>query len=187
MTHKFYAPIEFEGESITEIDLSGMAELTGQDLVDAQEKLPAASVVSVPVDTDVDFITWLLQKATGMPLEFFWALPDLEWNTLQAAALRVMLDAGEVPKEIPEEKYTARAMAKIQKKLTLLQNILNFPANNINYCLNVYAALSETPLEEILEGRAGTAMMIFVIARNHFFGLGRLAAEKSRQSSGATA
>ena len=185
--HKFSEPIPFEDDVVAEIDLAGMGGLVGQDLVDAQKNLPAANFLNVPVDDDFDFWLHLLNKATGKPLEFFEQLPDLEWDALRTAALKAMIDEAEMPEALEEDRYTARAMAKVQRSLTFRENMINYPANNISYCLSVYATLTGESLAALLERRAGTAMMIFLQVRNHFFGLARLPAKKSPESSGGTA
>ncbi|WP_437831534.1 hypothetical protein ACQRXC_08080 [Niallia taxi] len=72
---KFNKPFSFEGEVHAEIDLSGIENLTGQDLDDAENMLMRVNKPSMVPEMSMTYLFFLASKATGKPQEFFFQLP----------------------------------------------------------------------------------------------------------------
>ena len=88
-------PYCFEGEEYTELDLSGLDNLTVQDAINAQRQLfnqqEAASTLLT--ETTTAFARVLAVKATGNPVEFFQQMPRGTWKAV-SNAVRVHLNGG---------------------------------------------------------------------------------------------
>lgn len=61
----------FEGEQISHIDLSGLNNLTGNDMIKANKVLAASGVSTVSPETNLEYCLVLASAATGKPIEFF--------------------------------------------------------------------------------------------------------------------
>ena len=71
----FSKPYEFEGETYTEIDLSGCDELTGNDAAKAEKILAARGDNSLFPETSSSYAFVIASMGTGKPVEFFSGLP----------------------------------------------------------------------------------------------------------------
>ncbi|MGG4470033.1 phage tail assembly protein [Paenibacillus alvei] len=71
---KFNKPFSFDGEVHAEIDLSGIENLTGQDLDDAENMLMRVNKPSMVPEMSMTYLFFLASKATGKPQEFFFQL-----------------------------------------------------------------------------------------------------------------
>lgn len=72
---KLKEPYTFEGKEYKELDLSGIQELTADDLCNAQKMLSdMGNTVTMP-EIDYTYNLILAAKAAKLPLEFFKALP----------------------------------------------------------------------------------------------------------------
>jgi len=68
---EFSKPYLFEGEEITKLDLSGLEEITVEDMIHASDMLARSGrVVSVP-ETDIQYTLYIAHAATKKPYEFF--------------------------------------------------------------------------------------------------------------------
>lgn len=78
MIVKLSKPYCFDETTYTEIDLSGLENLTGADLCAAQRNLSSAGSSSVVPETDYIYTLFLAARAAGLPIEFFQGLsaPD---------------------------------------------------------------------------------------------------------------
>ncbi|WP_437831771.1 phage tail assembly protein [Niallia taxi] len=72
---KFNKPFLFDGETFTQIDVSGVENLTGQDLDDAENMLLRVNKPSMVPEMSMTYLFFLASKATGKPQEFFFQLP----------------------------------------------------------------------------------------------------------------
>ncbi len=61
----------FEGETISEIDLSRLEDMTAEDMIAAQKVLTASGSVSLMPENSLEFAIILAARATGRPIEFF--------------------------------------------------------------------------------------------------------------------
>lgn len=68
---KFTKVYQFEGETIGEIDMSGMEGITANDLIKANKVLQASGVVTVMPETNLEYAMIIAASATGRPVEFF--------------------------------------------------------------------------------------------------------------------
>ena len=76
---KFRKPYLFEGKEYTEIDLSGMENLTGDDMVAINRYMARSSSGSAAVpEVSVEYACYFANRATKLPVEFFTGLPARE-------------------------------------------------------------------------------------------------------------
>lgn len=71
----FSKPYKFEGQTYTEVDLSGVGDMTAQDMVDAEKFLTRSGIISPIPEMTVEYICFIANRATGLPVEFFKGLP----------------------------------------------------------------------------------------------------------------
>lgn len=71
---KFTHTYNFEGEEIREIDMSGMEELTANDMIQANKQMSSSGNVSIIPEMDLQYALTIAASATGKPIEFFKAL-----------------------------------------------------------------------------------------------------------------
>lgn len=75
LTVKFTKPYKFEGKEHKEIDLSGLADLDGNALLEADQVMAANNAVSLVPEMTLTYNFALAAKVTEQPLEFFFGLP----------------------------------------------------------------------------------------------------------------
>lgn len=76
---KFKKPYHFEGKEYTEIDLSGMEDLTGADMIAVNKIMPRASArLEIMPEVTVEYACYFAARATRLPVEFFMNLPTRE-------------------------------------------------------------------------------------------------------------
>lgn len=68
-------PVVFEGTEYREIDLSGLENLTAQDMIDSDKFAQKAGTLTLVPATGAEFAIFMASRATGMPIEFFRLLP----------------------------------------------------------------------------------------------------------------
>lgn len=71
---KFTRSYEFEGEIIKEVDLSGMDDLSANDMIKANKILNASGNATVLPEMSLEYALVMASFATGKPVEFFKAL-----------------------------------------------------------------------------------------------------------------
>lgn len=96
---KFDKPYKFEGEEYDSLDLSGMAKMTVQDLVDVQKKLSGELASLAAMEATTSFAQEMAVKATGKPVEFFKLMPRGKIKLVQAAVLNAM-DSSQKAEEV---------------------------------------------------------------------------------------
>ncbi len=74
----FKKPFIFEGKEYTEVDLSGIENLTGKNLMEVEKRLRAKGIASVTADLTADGLLMYAAEASKMPIEFFEQLPIRE-------------------------------------------------------------------------------------------------------------
>ena len=67
----FSKPYTFEGKTYTEVDLSAVGDMTAQDMVDAEKFLTRSGIISPLPEMTVEYICFIANRATGLPVEFF--------------------------------------------------------------------------------------------------------------------
>jgi hypothetical protein len=74
----FGKPFEFEGKSVESIDLSGLENLTGDDLLEADRAYSATGNYSPVPELTLAYAFSLAATVAGVPHEFFKRLPGKE-------------------------------------------------------------------------------------------------------------
>lgn len=77
-------PYLFEGKTYTEIDLTGMEELTGADMIainKIMQRSSSGSGTDVMPEVSTEYACYFAAKAAKLPVEFFLQLPS--WATLR--------------------------------------------------------------------------------------------------------
>lgn len=79
MVIKFRQPYRFEGKEYTELDLSGMEDMTGADMI-AVNKIMQRSAAGIDVmpEVSVEYAFYFAARAAKLPVEFFHGLPPKE-------------------------------------------------------------------------------------------------------------
>ncbi len=73
---KFKKPYKFEGKEYTEIDLSGLEDLSAADMIAVNKYMDrTATGIQVMPEVSLEYACVLASKATKMPIEFFTDLP----------------------------------------------------------------------------------------------------------------
>lgn len=72
---KFNKPFIFEGETYTEIDLSALENITGEDMIQVNRRLTAAGCAPLLQEMSLEYAQMMAAQVTGMPIELFKALP----------------------------------------------------------------------------------------------------------------
>ena len=79
MVIKFKKPYYFEGKEYTEIDLSGMEDLTGTDMIAINKIMSRSSAgIDVMPEVSVEYACHFAARAAKQPVEFFTNLPPKE-------------------------------------------------------------------------------------------------------------
>lgn len=71
----FRKPFTFEHKEYTEVDMSGLEDLTGMDLVEVGKKYGRGNNVALYQEYEADFAFALAARATDLPIELFYSMP----------------------------------------------------------------------------------------------------------------
>lgn len=71
----FSKPYKFEQKTYTEVDLSRIGDMTAQDMVEAEKFLTRSGIISPIPEMTVEYVCFIANRATGLPVEFFKGLP----------------------------------------------------------------------------------------------------------------
>ena len=64
----------FEGEKISRVDLSGLQDMTVNDMIQVNKRLAASGNVSILPENDLNFAIHMAARASEIPIEFFLGL-----------------------------------------------------------------------------------------------------------------
>ena len=79
MIVKFKKPFIFEGKEYTELDLSGMDNMTGADMIAVNKIMQRTSGgIDVMPEVSVEYAFYFAARAAKLPVEFFTSLPPKE-------------------------------------------------------------------------------------------------------------
>ena len=79
MVIKFKKPYRFEGKEYTEIDLSGIEDLTGADMIAVNKIMSrTSSGIDVMPEVSAEYACHMAARAAKQPVEFFTSLPPRE-------------------------------------------------------------------------------------------------------------
>lgn len=75
---KFNKPFVWEGETYTDVDLSGVEDLSARDMIQAQRVMEKSGSINVLPEMSLEYACIFAAKATHKPVEFFQDLPPKE-------------------------------------------------------------------------------------------------------------
>ena len=75
---KLSKPYVFDGQAYTEVDLSGLEDATGADLIAVNKILNKTGTVSPVPEMSMDFSIYMAARVAKLPVEFFQRLPARE-------------------------------------------------------------------------------------------------------------
>lgn len=80
MIIKFKKPYRFEGKEYTELDLSGMEDMTGADMIAVNKIMQRTSsaMIDVMPEVSLEYAFYFAARAAKLPVEFFQNLPTKE-------------------------------------------------------------------------------------------------------------
>lgn len=79
MIVRFKKPFRFEGKEYTELDLSGMEDMTGADMIAVNKIMHRTSAgIDVMPEVSVEYAFHFAARASKLPFEFFTSLPPKE-------------------------------------------------------------------------------------------------------------
>jgi hypothetical protein len=88
----FNKPYKFEGAEYTEIDLSGLENLTVKDMNNADKQFFSTGNIANSTETSLVYACILASKATGKPVEFFENLPAKEGIKVKAEVVSFLFE-----------------------------------------------------------------------------------------------
>lgn len=71
----FNKPYRFEGETYRTVDLSGIENISAEDMIAADKYLTRSGNFSVMPEMTLEYALFIASRATGKPVEFFRGLP----------------------------------------------------------------------------------------------------------------
>ncbi|MEK4883674.1 hypothetical protein NST81_02935 [Bacillus sp. FSL W8-0223] len=90
---EFKKPYTFEGKEYTSIDLSGIDDLSGNDLLEADKIYSASGQFSPVPELTLAYTFAIASRATKLPLEFFNNLPAREALKVKNEVIRFLNDS----------------------------------------------------------------------------------------------
>ncbi len=78
----------FEGKKIDSIDLSGLDNLRASDMIEANRILERSGSTSFLPEMSLEYACLMAGKATGLPVEFFYALKPVDSMKLKNRMIR---------------------------------------------------------------------------------------------------
>lgn len=75
---RFGKPYTFEDEAYTEIDLSGIEDITASDMIAAQKVISKGGTVELLPEMSLQYACIIASRVTKRPIEFFTGLPAKE-------------------------------------------------------------------------------------------------------------
>lgn len=74
----FARPFKFEDSTYNSVDLSGIENLRGRDMVKASKDMARSGDISVMPEMSMEYAFMMAAKAADLPVEFFYELPPKE-------------------------------------------------------------------------------------------------------------
>ena len=71
---KFTRPYNFEGQTITEVDLGGLEDVSAQDMVAADKYINRSGSVSAVPEMSLAYACFIASRITRLPIEFYMGL-----------------------------------------------------------------------------------------------------------------
>lgn len=89
---RFKKPFSFEKKEYSEVDLSGLENLTGNDMIEVERMLRAEGITSLSADLSPKGLIFYAMRAAKLPLEFFEQLPLREARKVKTRVLNFFLE-----------------------------------------------------------------------------------------------
>ena len=79
-TVRFHKPYYFEGKEYFEVDLSGLEDLTGADMIAVNKGMArtSAGIIDIMPEVSLEYACHIAARAAKQPVEFFTQLPPRE-------------------------------------------------------------------------------------------------------------
>ena len=87
---KFYTPYVFEGESVSQLDMRGLNDLTAGDMIKADRVLQKNGSTSFLPEMTLEYAIQLACQATKRPIEFFEQLPPRDAIRVKNMVIRFL-------------------------------------------------------------------------------------------------
>lgn len=81
----FKKPFVYEGKTYTEVDLTGIEDLSGAQLCAAHRMYTKSKSVALTPELDPNYAAIIGHMATKLPVEFFYSLPAKELSKIKRA------------------------------------------------------------------------------------------------------
>ncbi len=75
---KFQKPLVWEDKTYTEVDLSGLEDMSAKDMIQAQRVMEKSGSINVLPEMSLEYACIFAARATKMPVEVFQAFPPKE-------------------------------------------------------------------------------------------------------------
>ncbi len=79
---------KFEGQTYEKLDLSGMVDLTAQDMIDASRYMRRIGFSNMDEEMDLPYALFMASRVTGLPIEFFNTLKPYDAIRIRGRMLR---------------------------------------------------------------------------------------------------
>lgn len=70
-TVEFAKTYNFEGKTYTKINLNGLYDITGEDMIQVNRIMNRSGAVSFNPEMEMEFAFYIAAQASGMPVEFY--------------------------------------------------------------------------------------------------------------------
>lgn len=92
---KLSKPYVFDGQTFTEVDLSGLEDATGADLIAVERSLKKRGIVDPLMEMSSPLAAAMASRMTGKPEEFYTGLPIRDMVRVKTAVSGFLYGGGE--------------------------------------------------------------------------------------------
>lgn len=92
---KLSKPYVFDGQTFTEVDLSGLEDATGADLIAVERSLKKRGIVDPLMEMSAPLAAAMAARMTGKPEEFYTGLPIRDMVRVKTAVSGFLYGGGE--------------------------------------------------------------------------------------------
>ncbi len=90
---KLRKTFSFEGKEYTDVDLSGLENLTGRDMEEIEKTLSRENLDTINAELTLHGTMLYAAHATGKPIEFFQALPAVDCRRIKNTVINFFMMA----------------------------------------------------------------------------------------------
>ena len=90
---KLRKTFSFEGKEYTDVDLSGLENLTGRDMEEIEKTLSRENLDTINAELTLHGTMLYAARATGKPIEFFHALPAVDCRRIKNTVINFFMMA----------------------------------------------------------------------------------------------